>query len=103
MDKKPAIRTELILREKLAIQRTHLANQTTFLSFLRSSMYFLVAGLTIQNLAVHPHAGIFEIPLFSISGILLVTGIINYFRNHRRIKESETHIGGYKTEYENKG
>lgn len=95
-----ALRKELILREKLAIQRTHLANQTTFLSFLRSSMYFLVAGLTIQNLADHPRAGIFEIPLFAISGILLITGVLNYFRNNKRIKESEVHIGGYKTEYE---
>lgn len=95
-----AIKKDLILREKLAIQRTHLANQTTFLSFLRSSMYFLVAGLTIQNLAVHPHAGIFEIPLFTISGILFITGALNYFRNHKRIKDSEIHIGGYKSEYQ---
>jgi len=29
---------DLILREELAIQRTFLANQSTFLSFLRSSM-----------------------------------------------------------------
>lgn len=97
------LKNDLILREKLAVQRTHLANQTTFLSFLRSSMYFLVAGLTIHNLADHLHAGIFEIPLFSISAILLVTGVVNYFRNYRRIKKSERHIGGYKTEYEESG
>lgn len=100
MEEQPSVKKELILREKLAIQRTHLANQTTFLSFLRSSMYFLVAGLTIRNLADHPHAGHFEIPLFSISGILLITGVVNYFRNHKRIKNSEIHIGNYKTEYE---
>jgi len=97
-----AVKKELILREKLAIQRTHLANQTTFLSFLRSSMYFLIAGLTIPNLVVPAQTGIFEIPLFSISALLLITGVINYFRNHRRIKNSEIHIGNYKTEYEDR-
>lgn len=98
--KQPPEKKDLILREKLAIQRTHLANQTTFLSFLRSSMYFLVAGLTLRNLDWHPDTIIFEIPLFIISGILLVTGTVNYFRNHKRIKDSEIHIGGYKAEYE---
>ena len=41
---------DLILREKLALQRTILANQSTFLSFLRTSMYFLMAGLSLTNL-----------------------------------------------------
>lgn len=41
---------DLILRENLAIQRTIMANQTTFLSFIRTSMYFLVAGLSVQNI-----------------------------------------------------
>ncbi len=95
-----SVKNDLILREKLAVQRTYLANQTTFLSFLRSSMYFLVAGLTIQKLADHPQAGIFEILFFVISGILLVTGIVNFFLNHKRINESKAHIGGYKTQYE---
>jgi putative membrane protein len=40
---------DLILRERLAIQRTHLANQTTFLAFLRTAMYFFVAGLSIDS------------------------------------------------------
>lgn len=100
-DKKDqTVKKELILREKLAIQRTYLANQTTFLSFLRTSMYFLVAGFTIQKLAEHPQARFFETLLFVISGVLLITGIINYFRNHKRINQSKVHIGNYKENYE---
>ena len=86
---------DTILREKLAIQRTHLANQTTFLSFLRSSMYFMVAGLTIQNLGAIPRAGIFEVPLFCMSGLLFVGGIINYFRNKKKIKTGERVVESY--------
>jgi putative membrane protein len=43
------INKDLILREKLALQRTVLANQSTFLAFLRTAMYFLIAGLSLKN------------------------------------------------------
>ncbi len=99
-DKKQLVKKDLILREKLAIQRTYLANQTTFLSFLRTSMYFLVAGFTIQKLTEHRQARFFEILLFTISAILLITGLVNYFRNHKRINQSKIHIGDYKEDYE---
>ncbi|MBA5630001.1 DUF202 domain-containing protein [Moheibacter lacus] len=89
-----------MLREQLAIQRTFLANQSTFLSFLRSSMYFLVAGLSVNKLVNGEEAVIFEYILFVISGLLLVVGIINYFRNRKKIKQSEIHIGDYKLKYE---
>ena len=90
---------DLILREKLAIQRTILANQSTFLSFLRTSMYFLIAGLTLQNIFKEANYILFEVVLFIISGLVFVTGIINYFRNDKLIKQSEIHIGNFKIDY----
>ncbi|MBK8627299.1 MAG: DUF202 domain-containing protein [Saprospiraceae bacterium] len=93
------VNKDLILREKLALQRTVLANQSTFLSFLRTSMYFLIAGLTIQNLFTAGNYIIFEVILFIISGVLLVLGIVNYFINRKVIFKSEIHVGDFKTEY----
>jgi putative membrane protein len=49
MSNQKGINKDLILRERLAIQRTILANQSTFLAFLRTSMYFLIAGLSLKN------------------------------------------------------
>ena len=89
----------LILRETLALQRTVLANQSTFLSFLRTSMYFLMAGLTIQNLFSNCNYIVFEIILFVISGLVLILGIFNYFRHNNLIEESKIHVGDYKSEY----
>jgi putative membrane protein len=40
MEEKKPKNKDLILREKLALQRTTLANQSTFLLLLRTSMYF---------------------------------------------------------------
>lgn len=90
---------DLILRERLAIQRTKMANQTTLLSFIRTSLYFLVAGLSIKSLLHVENNRFFEIPFFIISALLFLTGIINYFRQKYLIEKSEKHIGDYKTEY----
>jgi putative membrane protein len=93
------VNKDLVLREKLALQRTVLANQSTFLSFLRTSMYFLMAGLTIQNLFTGRNYIFFEILLFIISGIVFVAGLINYFVHRKLIIKSEIHVGDYKSEY----
>ena len=91
---------DLILREKLALQRTVLANQSTFLAFLRTSMYFLIAGLTIDNVLQVQYGTLIRSVMFVIAGLLFVTGIINYFYQQRAIKNSEQHIGNYKLDYE---
>lgn len=90
---------DLILREKLAIERTYMANQTTFLSFLRTSMYFFVAGLTIGNLLKTENTEIMIVIFFSISFILLFTGVVNFIVHHRWIKRNTKHVGNYKMEY----
>jgi putative membrane protein len=100
MDDKNSINKDLILREKLALQRTILANQTTFLSFLRTSMYFLIAGLSIKNVLLIENGLMIQVTLFSISSILFTYGVINYFIHRNKIKNSEIHIGQYKDEYE---
>lgn len=94
------VNKDLILREKLALQRTVLANQSTFLSFLRSSMYFLIAGLSIKNVLLIENGLILQIVLFLTSFFLFAYGVINYFIHRKKIRDSEIHIGNYKDEYE---
>jgi putative membrane protein len=90
---------DLILREKLALQRTILANQSTFLSFIRTSMYFLVAGISINNLTAIPNKEVVELLLIGVAVVVFGIGIINFLSNSRKIKESEKHIGDFKDEY----
>jgi putative membrane protein len=80
------------IQEKLALQRTIMANQTTLLSFLRTGMYFVVAGLSMKNLLKVDHAVTFEVLFYVAAGIILGMGIFNYFYQKRRIKESKDHI-----------
>lgn len=91
---------DLILRENLAIERTHLANQTTLLSFLRTSMYFFVAGLTIYQLLDFESKVWVSFGMYTFSVILFVFGIYNFFKQRRWILQQKKHVGDYKLAYE---
>lgn len=91
---------DLILRENLAIERTHLANQTTLLSFLRTSMYFFVAGLTIYQLLDFESKAWVSFGMYTFSVILFVFGIYNFFKQRRWILQQKKHVGDYKLAYE---
>ena len=93
------INKDLILRERLALQRTILANQSTFLAFLRTSMYFFVACLSLESLLKIDNGFIIEWFLFISSFVIFCIGIFNYFRHKKMILENEKHIGDYKMEY----
>ncbi len=90
------INKDLILRERLALQRTILANQSTFLAFLRTSMYFFVAGLSLESLLKIENSYIIEWFLFISSFVIFCIGIFNYFKHKKMISDNEKHIGDYK-------
>lgn len=90
---------DLILREKLAIQRTNLANQTTFLAFLRTAMYFLIAGISVNNLTSIYYGNFIEFSFIVIAFALFVIGIVNFRFQKAKIMKSEVQIGNTKEEY----
>lgn len=94
------MKKDLILREKLAIKRTQMANQTTLLAFLRTSMYFFVAGLSINEFLDFDKDHLVAVILFVFSGLLLIGGTINFLKQRNWISKQKVHIGDYKAEYE---
>jgi putative membrane protein len=94
------INKDLILRERLALQRTILANQSTFLAFLRTSMYFFVAGLSLESLLKIENSFIIEWFLFISSFVIFCIGVFNYFKHKKMILDNEKHIGDYKMQYD---
>lgn len=99
MKSQNAINKDLILRERLALQRTVLANQSTFLAFLRTSMYFLIAGLSLKNLLKIENSTFIEFLLFAVSVVIFAVGVANYFKHKKSILENKKHIGDYQLEY----
>ena len=94
------INKDLILRERLALQRTAMSNDTTLLSFIRTALYFSVAGLSV-NTILNVHYGVWiEIVFWVIALFILAIGLIRYVKQKRSLKDSEKHIGDYKLQWE---
>lgn len=94
------INKDLILREKLAIERTAMAIDRTLLSFVRTSLYFAIAGLSVNGLLKVEKALLVEIIFWVLSVLILVAGLISFFRQKKKLQESKKHIGNYVLEWE---
>ena len=77
---------ELIIRDYLAMQRTSLANVRTLLSYIRTSLYFLVSGTALIKVEDLENIKEFGYLSFLISLILLIVGFLNYYKIKKRVK-----------------
>lgn len=76
-------KTQLILRDELAIDRTLLANERTLLAYLRSSVALLIAGVTIIHFSEEGWflaVGIGCLPTGILCGVI---GISRFLKTNR--------------------
>ena len=78
---------ELIIRDYLARQRTTLANDRTLLSFIRTSLYFLVSGTALFEVKNLAHIRDLGYLAFGLSIAFLAIGFISYFRVRKKLKK----------------
>ena len=81
--------SELILRDKLALERTTLANERTFLAYLRSAVALMLAGLSIIHFSAkgwYIITGFASIP-FAI--LIAIVGLIRYKKIKKQIKSAQ--------------
>ena len=90
------INKDLILRERLAIERTAMGNDRTILAFIRTALYFSIAGMSVNSLLKVSYGIEIEILFWVIGVIILVIGIIKYRKQKKSLRNSERHIGDYK-------
>lgn len=90
------INKDLILREKLALERTQMANDRTLLSFLRTSLYFAVGSLSINNFLKLKYGFLFQISLGITCFLILILGVYKYKQTQIKIEDYKKHIGDYK-------
>ena len=78
---------EKSLRDYLAIDRTVLANRRTLLSFIRTGIYFFFTALAILHIdGLEPFA-LYIYPLFAVGILVIIAGVISYFRVRKRIAQ----------------
>ena len=94
------INKDLILREKLAIERTVMANDRTFLSFVRTSLYFAIAGISINEVLQLQYGLVLEIAFWVLAAFTITVGIIKYVQQKKRIAQHRKNIGNYQLDWE---
>ena len=94
------INKDLILREKLAIERTDMAIDRTLLSFIRTSLYFAIAGMTVNSLLKVNYGWWVEILFWILGAVILIIGILKFYQQKKKLRSMQKHIGDYKLEWE---
>lgn len=81
------VEEKIILRDFLAMERTKLANERTYLAYIRFSLYLLIGGISILQLnylkELH-YIGIFSVVL---SAIGLLVGTYRFFQLKKQLKD----------------
>jgi putative membrane protein len=84
---------DLVLREYLAIERTKLANETTLLAYIRTGLYFLVAGSTLGQLIQTSFWDLAGPPLMGIGLLIIAAGVYRFRKVKRAIELGRRNVG----------
>lgn len=79
------VNEKLILRDHLALQRTKLANERTLLTYIRSALYLIIAGIAFLNVREFEHIPYLGYLCLIFSGLLFIVGIIRYLQLKKQI------------------
>jgi len=78
---------ELILRDHLAVDRTRLANERSFLAYIRTTFTMIITGLSLIKF-FDSFTAIILGWIFIITGVLLgILGAIRYLRFRKNINK----------------
>ncbi|MGB3547562.1 MAG: DUF202 domain-containing protein [Saprospiraceae bacterium] len=77
---------DLNLTDRLALDRTHLANQRTLLAYTRTGIYLVFTGLGLLHL-ISIERDLYWVAwlAFGFGGASFLTGIVNYIQMRGRI------------------
>ncbi len=74
------------LNERLGIEMTHLANERSFLAYVRTFMVFLSSGVAIMKIEILSDLKWLAYALLLISPFILMIGIYRFFRVRTMIR-----------------
>lgn len=92
---------DLVLREYLAIERTKLANERTLLTYIRTGLYFLVAGSTLGHLIDTAFWNRMGMPIIIVGAIIVALGFIRFFKVAGKIENTKKNVGNASLEFIN--
>lgn len=78
---------EIILRDYLALERTKLANQRTFLSYIRTSLYLLLGGIAFLQLSDFENIRWVAYVTLGMSALMIIIGIYRFHLIRARLQK----------------
>lgn len=89
------VNKDLILRENLALERTVMANDRTLLAYVRTSLYFTIAGITLNSLLNLSYGKFLETSFYIIALLIFCIGLYRFYQQKRKLRNNRKHIGNY--------
>jgi len=80
-------REKIILRDFLALERTTLANERTLFAYIRTSLYLILGGIAFLKMESLQNIQWIAYLSFGISFLMIVYGLIRYFKLKRRLQK----------------
>lgn len=80
-------REKIILRDFLALERTSLANERTLFSYIRVSLYLVLAGIAFLKLEQFSSLFWAAYLAFGLSVVLMFFGLIRYRVLRKRLRQ----------------
>ena len=78
---------KIILRDFLALQRTRLANERTFLSYNKFSLYLVTAGVALVRIENLRPFRVLGYVALGASGVVFLVGLIRFFVLRSQLKK----------------
>lgn len=81
------VKEKIILRDHLALQRTKLANERTLLTYVRSALYLIIAGIAflgMEDFRGMPYIGI---TCLGVSIIILIIGFVRFTQLKKQLNK----------------
>ncbi|MCZ7602463.1 MAG: DUF202 domain-containing protein [Melioribacteraceae bacterium] len=85
----------IILRDYLALERTKLANERTFMAYLRTSLYMILGGIAFLQMEDFKEIIWVSYVTLGLSVVLLFVGLYRYLQIRYRIKNY--FVAGYES------
>ncbi len=84
------VRCMLPLSDRLAISRTHLANERTLLAYVRTALALAAGGVGLVQIFTSPTVVALGWALIPASALVLIVGVVRFQRARRALRDAET-------------
>jgi len=78
-------RDKLILRDHLALERTRLANERTFMAYVRSALYLVIGGLALLHLEGHGELEWLGVVSLVLAAAFAIIGLLRFHKLKRQL------------------